>query len=76
MNFHIKKLTADDINKFIELITLFESVFEMKDFTLPDEKYLRQLLAKEEFIVLAALSNDKIVGGLTAYLNTKGKFMK
>ena len=67
MSIEIKKLDYHDIDQFIELIRLFENVFEMKDFDMPDENYLRQLLEKDSFFVFVALSRDEVVGGLTSY---------
>jgi ribosomal protein S18 acetylase RimI-like enzyme len=63
----IVKLTADDIDKFIELIKLFEDVFAMENFEMPDTERLEQLLAKSDFFVFVALENNEVVGGLTAY---------
>jgi aminoglycoside 3-N-acetyltransferase I len=68
MDIKITKLATNDISKFIELIRVFEDVFEMKDFGIPSEAYLDQLLRKNDFFVFVALSDDKIVGGLTSYL--------
>ena len=67
MNIQIVKLSHKDIDKFIELIRVFEDVFEMINFTVPQEKYLMQLLAKEDFFVFVAVLDNKVVGGLTAY---------
>lgn len=63
----IKKLGAQDLDQFVALIRVFEDVFEMKDFVMPDRHYLQQLLAKDDFIVFIALSDAKVVGGLTSY---------
>ncbi len=67
-NIKVEKLDPDDINKFMELIRLFEDVFEMKNFKMPDEIYLQQLLKKDDFFVFIALLDDKVVGGLTSYI--------
>ena len=67
MNIQIQKLKHTDIDKFTDLIRVFEEVFEMTNFTIPAETYLMQLLAKEDFFVFVALSDNKVVGGLTAY---------
>ncbi|MCW3118132.1 MAG: GCN5-related N-acetyltransferase [Chitinophagaceae bacterium] len=67
MSIIIKKLTQKDTNKFKELIRVFEVVFEMKNFMMPDDNHLQQLLEKDSFFVFVALSTDKVVGGLTAY---------
>lgn len=67
MRIEIQKLSYRDIDGFIELLDVFEEVFEMKNFELPGTKHLEALLDKEDFFVFVALSEGKIVGGLTAY---------
>ena len=44
-----------------------KDVFEMKNFIMPDEIYLQQLLEKDDFFVFVALLDNKVVGGLTSY---------
>ena len=68
MDIKIEKLSRDDISKFIELIRVFEDVFEMKNFKMPEENYLRRLLERDDFFVFVALLEDKVVGGLTSYI--------
>ena len=68
MPVEIKKLGHYDLNYFKDLIWVFEDVFEMEKFTMPDDDYLQQLLEKDSFLVFIALSEDKVVGGLTAYI--------
>jgi aminoglycoside 3-N-acetyltransferase I len=68
MDIRIEKLSPNDIDKFTELIRVFERVFEMRNFTIPDDKYLQQLLTREDFIVFVAVSNDNVVSGLTSYI--------
>ncbi len=63
----IQKLTTGDLPLFLELIRLFEVVFEMKDFVMPPEAHLQQLLNREDFFVFVALADGKVAGGLTAY---------
>ena len=68
MDIKIKKLNGSDIAKFIELISVFEDTFEMKNFVIPPEDHLRNLLADHKFMVFVALDEDhKVIGGLTAY---------
>lgn len=64
----VKVLSSEDIEEFIQLIRVFEDVFEMKNFSLPDRKHLQGLLAKPDFIVLVAMSDDQVIGGLTGYV--------
>lgn len=62
------RIHEEDIGQFIALIRLFEDVFEMKDLHIPGPAYLRQLLRRDDFISFVALSDNKVVGGLTAYV--------
>jgi ribosomal protein S18 acetylase RimI-like enzyme len=66
-NIEIVKLTGKDVDKFIQLIKLFENVFEMEDLQMPDSEYLLDLLLKTDFLVFGAIAGNKVVGGLTAY---------
>lgn len=68
MNIKIEKLNPTDLDKFTQLIRLFEAVFEMENFNMPPEKYLQQVLAKADFIVFVAVLDNRVVGGLTAYI--------
>lgn len=67
MNTLVKKLEVTEIDTFLELIQLFEAVFEMKDFSMPPVQHLQELLAQKTFLVFVALHNGKVAGGLTAY---------
>lgn len=64
---NIKTLKKDDLQKLIELIKLYEDVFEMKDFIIPSHEYLQSLLDNDEISFLVAEKDGKIVGGLTAH---------
>ncbi|CAA9230595.1 MAG: hypothetical protein AVDCRST_MAG95-966 [uncultured Adhaeribacter sp.] len=68
MDVIIEKLSHHDLPKFVELIRLFEDVFEMEKFAMPDGQYLQELLEKDSFFVFVALLNDQVVGGLTSYI--------
>jgi aminoglycoside 3-N-acetyltransferase I len=68
MNVTTKQLTPGDTVEFIEMLCLFEEIFEMKDFKMPGEDYLKNLLGDENFIVYAAILKNRVVGGLTAYI--------
>lgn len=63
----IKKLKNNDVDLFVNLIRLFEDVFEMKPFSLPNKDYLQELLLKPDFFVFVAITDNTVVGGLTAY---------
>lgn len=68
INTEIKKLSSADLSQFIELIGVFEDVFEMKPFPLPDSNYLQSLLDRDDFFVFVSILDGKVVAGLTAYL--------
>ena len=68
MDMKIEKLNHSDIDKFTALIRVFEDVFEMKNFKMPDEIYLQQLLKRDDFFVFVALHDNNVVGGLTSYI--------
>lgn len=63
-----KKLDKDHFERFIEVIRLFEDVFEMERFSIPGSSHLRILLSKKNFFVFAAFSENKVVGGMTAHV--------
>ncbi|TDH24275.1 GNAT family N-acetyltransferase [Segetibacter sp. 3557_3] len=39
----------------------------MKDFRMPPQAYLQQLLSREDFLVFVAMDHGEVIGGLTAY---------
>ena len=63
----VKKLSAQDITQFIELIKVFEIVFEMENFQMPPQTHLEKLLAKPDFMVFVATQDNVVIGGLTIY---------
>ncbi|QNF34599.1 GNAT family N-acetyltransferase [Adhaeribacter swui] len=67
----IKKLNHDDVERFIQLILVFEEVFEMQNFVMPPPQHLSALLSKPDFIVFVAEEEDKVIAGLTAYTLTQ-----
>lgn len=68
MNAEIKILQTDNIDDLNDLISIFENVFEMEDFNCPDQTHLQKLLMKENFFAVAAVVEEKIVGGLAVYV--------
>jgi aminoglycoside 3-N-acetyltransferase I len=68
MAINIKKLNAEDLGEFIALVRVFEDVFEMKDFSIPSNDHLRNVLAKPDFIVMVAKEEERVIGGLTGYV--------
>lgn len=67
-NMEYKLLTQSDTGAFLELLELFEVVFEMEPFVRPDETYLRALLVSENFFSIVAAKDGRVVGGLTVYV--------
>ena len=65
---NIRKLEKEDTANFVALLKVFEVVFEMKDFSAPDQKHLQKVLNCDNFAVFIAENEGKIVGGLTTYV--------
>ena len=63
----VRKLSSSDIDKFIKLIRVFEDVFEMENFVMPNKEHLSHVLAKPDFFVFVAMDKGEIIGGLTVY---------
>ncbi len=66
----MRHLTPDDTALMEEMMNVFGEAFEdIKTYTSkrPSQKYLRSLLANQNFFALAALKGGKVVGGLAAY---------
>ena len=68
MEVEIKKLSEADIADFSELIGIFEVVFEMKNFKMPADAHLQNLLSKPDFFTLVAKYHNRVIGGLTVYI--------
>jgi aminoglycoside 3-N-acetyltransferase I len=64
----LQLLQANDLEKLVSLISVFETVFEMKDLRRPGTAHLQALLKKETFFAVVALSEGKIIAGLTVYV--------
>ena len=68
--FSVQQLTRDDEALMRSLLAMFGRVFgEAQTYcgNQPGAGYLRQLLASDTFIALAALKNGEVAGGLAAY---------
>ena len=66
----IRRLTESDLSIMDELMTVFAEVFgepETYRGAVPSAAYLRLLLAKDHFIVLVAMKDGAVIGGLAAY---------
>jgi aminoglycoside 3-N-acetyltransferase I len=67
-NIQVRVLKADEVRSFIQLIEVFEQVFEMENFIIPDENHLSNVLGKTNFKAVVARIGEKIVGGATIYV--------
>ena len=68
MQIEFRKLQANELDIFIELVSLFEEVFEMEEFRMPPRAHLQDLLHDKSFHVFVAISDrQEVLGGLTAY---------
>lgn len=68
--FHIQRITRDDVIVMEALLATFAEAFnEARTYggNRPSAGYLRQLLASDYFIALAAVKSGRVVGGLAAY---------
>jgi aminoglycoside 3-N-acetyltransferase I len=68
MNITTQRLTTHHLTEFIELLQIYEAVFDMPDFHLPDKSYLKNLLSGDDLIIYTATHESAVVGGLTAYV--------
>jgi aminoglycoside 3-N-acetyltransferase I len=64
--FEIKRLTTEDLSIFNSLIHLFNAVFE-EESKIGSEANSVRLLNDKRFIVITALVENEVIGGLTAY---------
>jgi len=62
----ISRLQENNLDLFIELVELFNEVFE-EYHTVGSKTHLKKLLIKPEFHAVIATRDDVMVGGLTAY---------
>jgi aminoglycoside 3-N-acetyltransferase I len=67
MKVDIKILTEADLYELKDMISVFQDVFEMKNFVLPDTAHLQNLLAQVSFLAVIAKYENKVIGGLTVY---------
>lgn len=65
ITFEIKKLEPNEISLAHELILLFG--FDDENRALPSREYTAKMLARNDFHVIVALENNRLIGGLTAY---------
>lgn len=68
--FVVSRLMRSDVALLRQLMSVFGHAFEDVDTYVrqqPRQTYLEELLARGDFIALAALAEDEVVGGLVAY---------
>ncbi len=74
MNYTYKQLLSSDIENLKQLLFVFGNAFDdistYQD-NVPSDKYLQKILSKQDFIAVVALCDNKIVGGLVAYVLEK-----
>jgi aminoglycoside 3-N-acetyltransferase I len=64
----IRILDESQTDDFISLIKIFEQVFEMENFRIPDNIHLASTLNRSEFKVFVAEIDKTVVGGATIYM--------
>ena len=65
-----RQLTIEDVKLLKELLRVFGHAFndsETYQHAIPSDEYLTNLLGKEHFIVVVAMVEKTVVGGLAAY---------
>lgn len=70
MNYTYRHLSTADVPILKSLLRVFGEAFDDIDAyqgAVPDDGYLLNLLAKPHFIVVVAMTDDEVVGGLAAY---------
>jgi aminoglycoside 3-N-acetyltransferase I len=70
VDYRIRSLGPADVAVLHDLLRVFAEAFNDRDAyqgAIPDDAYLRDLLATPHFIVLVAMNGDAVVGGLAAY---------
>jgi aminoglycoside 3-N-acetyltransferase I len=63
----VRILDTNQVDDFIRLVKIFEKVFEMGDFQIPDRSHLSMVLSKDGFRAVVAEINNVIIGGATLY---------
>ncbi|MEZ5427973.1 MAG: GNAT family N-acetyltransferase [Pyrinomonadaceae bacterium] len=68
MAFHFKKLDSGDVRSAKHLFRLFQLDEGAENPTQASDEYLEKLLARDDFhVVVATSENGEVIGGLTAY---------
>lgn len=61
-----KRLVPSDLGAFKSLVEMFNTVFEEEQ-NIGSDAHLLKLLGNNSFIAIAAVSENEVLGGLTAY---------
>lgn len=75
MPFEVRTIDSSDVELFRSILSMFGKAFDdVNRYTKaqPRSSYIESLLGSDQFIALAAIENDVVVGGLAAYV--LGKF--
>ncbi|HAM82034.1 GNAT family N-acetyltransferase [Ornithinibacillus bavariensis] len=62
-----RKLAIGDESSFSKLVLLFNKEFGSPNLNYVNDKNIRSLIAKPDFICFVAFIGDEVVGGLTGY---------
>ncbi|WP_109831467.1 GNAT family N-acetyltransferase [Reichenbachiella versicolor] len=65
-NLEISRIQGNNIERFTELVELLNEVFEEPN-EVASERQLKRLLSKPDFLAIAVIYENKVIGGLTAY---------
>jgi len=74
LTYRYEQLTSADVANLKELLRVFGEAFNepaIYQGNVPGDAYLKALLEKDHFIALAAFDDQKVVGGLAAYVLEK-----
>ncbi|MBD0333551.1 MAG: GNAT family N-acetyltransferase [Chitinophagaceae bacterium] len=67
MDYQLKKVSCSDVRLFQDLLSLWQLEDGIINAVLPGQDYLLQLLSKDTFHLIVALSENTVIGGLTAF---------
>jgi aminoglycoside 3-N-acetyltransferase I len=70
IQYPIRRLSGDDLSQMDALLSVFGEAFDDEQTYRahrPRPSYLRQLLASDYFLALAAFEGSQVIGGLAAY---------
>jgi aminoglycoside 3-N-acetyltransferase I len=65
--FEVRQLIQGDLPLFKSLINMFNEVFEEEEPTVGSDAHLLKLLANNGFVAIATITENNVIGGLTAY---------